>query len=328
MVRSYSNVGFQLGRETTKGVAAPANRRLMGLTGDPSPAFETTQHRASGYKVPVVNTVTSEATETDYEGPIDYNAIVYPLSSLFGATTPEADPGAATAFVWEWSFTGKGAVDPVTFTAEHGDAERAVRYNHAAFNSVELSIERTGDNTMSGSIIGRAMEEGVALTPDPVEIPIMPVNGDHWDVFADNAAETLGDTKLLAVYEAGLSFSDMFEQEYTLNSSNRSFNSLYDAEEPTFEWTMMLGADAVAEAYLTNLRDSKPKFIRLRATGPEIADGVNHSIEVDMSVFVTDVDSYQSNDGIYVLPLTFTLAYDPEWGKAMEIRVVNSLAAL
>jgi hypothetical protein len=168
----------------------------------------------------------------------------------------------------------------------------------------------------------------VTLTANPTEVPIIPVNGSHWDVFADATAEGLGETQLDAVYEAGLSFDDMFEQEYTLNSANRSFNSLYDAEEPGFEWTMMLGADAVAEGFLTNLRNSTKRFIRLRATGPEIASGVKHAIEVDMCVFVTDVDSYQSNDGLYVLPLTFTLAYDAAWGKAMEIRVTNTLASL
>lgn len=330
MTRSYSTQAVQIGKETTPGTAVGANRRLMGLTLDPKPTIETALHRPSGYKVPTASSLISETTEADFEGPIDYRTLVYPLSSLFGSITP-TQPDAEnspTVYQWTWSFTGKNIITPTTFSVEVGDSTRAVKFAYGVFDSLDLAIERTGENTMSGSLVGQALTTGAALTGSPTEVAIQPVSGTHWDVFADGAAEDLGDTQLLAVYDANLSFSDLFAQEFTLNSSKSSFNSIYEGEDPSFEWNFMIGADATGEAFLTNARNGTKRFIRLEATGPIIEDAFNYSIVIDMCVLVTEIESYESHDGLYVLPVTFSLAYDPTWGKAMEITVLNDVAAL
>lgn len=328
MVRSYSNIAVQIGVEAQAGQAAPANKRLMGLSLDPHAAFETQQHKPSGYKVATVSSVTTETTEADWEGPIDYKNIVYPLSSLFGAAVITKPEGATKANMWAWTFTGKGAVAPKTFSVEVGDATRASKFSYGAFTSMDLSIDRTGENTMSGSMVGQALQVGASMTAAPTEIEIVPVNGDHWDVFADVDSGAIGGTQLEAVYEAGLNFGDMFSQEFTINSAKKSFTSLYDSEEPSLEWNMMLGADSVAEGYFDRLRNGQKTFIRLQATGPEIEAGHNYAIEIDMCVIPTEFDAYESNDGIYVLPINFALAYDAAWGKSMVIKVTNDLTAL
>lgn len=330
MARSYSNIGVQIGVESSAGVEAPADKRLMGLTLNPHAAFETVQHRPSGYKVATVSSVTSEKTEADFDGPIDYKNIIYPLSSLFGeaiSTQPDAET-AADVYEHVWTFTGKGAVSPKTFTVEVGEPNHASKFNYAAFTSMDLSVARTGDNTMSGSMVGQALQVGDAMTPDATEIAIVPVNGDHWDVFADADSANIGTSQLESLYEAGLNFGDMLSEEFTINSANKSFTSLYDSEEPSLEWNMMLGADATAEAYFNTLRNGQKTFIRLQATGPQLAEGYTYGIEVDMCVIVTEFDSYESNDGLYVLPINFALAYDPTWGKSMTIKVTNDLAGL
>ena len=331
MVRSYINQGVQIGVETTSGTAVPANKRLMAYTIDPQIAIETTQHRPSGFMVPSVSSVNTEQTEADFEGPIDYNNIVYPLSSIFGAATisqPAAVP-SPTVYEWDWTLTGRGGVTPKTFSVEVGDSTRAAKFNYGAFTGMELSIERTGDNTVSGSMLGRELTIGATLTATPTEIPLIPVFGDHWDVFsAATAAGLSSPTQLAAVYEAGLNFGDILAAEWTLNSANNSFNSLYVNEDPTFEWNMMLGADATAEAFLTDVRAGAKRFIRLRATGPIIEDAFANEITIDMCVVVTEFEAYESNDGIYVLPITFALAYDTTWAKAMTIKVRNNLQAL
>lgn len=330
MVRSYSNIAVQIGVESSAGTAVPAIKRLMGLKLDPHASFETVQHTPSGYKVPTVSAVTSEKTEADWEGPIDYKNIVYPLSSLFGAATitqPDATE-AATAYQWDWTFTGKGATTPQTFSVEVGDGARASKFAYGTFTGMDLSIERTGDNKMSGSMVGQALTTGATLTPSPTEVEIVPVNGDHWDVFADSDSATIGTTPLASCYTADLSFGDVFKEEFVINSSKKSFNALYDAEGPKYEWSMTLGADATAEAYFDTLRNGGKTFISLKATGPVIASTVTYSIETQMCVIVTDFDAYQSQDGMYVLPISFQLAYDATWGKALTISVVNDLAAL
>lgn len=329
-VRPYSGVAVQLGVETTKGVAVPANKQLMGVRLDPQVSGEFVTHRPSGFYVPTISSMTTELTEGDAEGPIDYNAIVYPLSSLFGAVTPVAGAaGDATAMTWTWNVEGSGAINPQSYSVEVGDGTGANKFNYAVFTGLDLDISRQGDNTFTSPLVGRDMTSG-SLTASPTQIDIVPVNGDHWDVFADDASGDLGNTKLLNLYDCGLSFGDMFSQEWTINSDNRSFNSLFMSEEPSFEWEMTLGADAVAAAYLAKARSGGRKFIRLQASGPAIAGAstATYSIQIDFAAIVTSFDSYQSSDGSYALPMGFSVAYDPTWGQAMKITVVNALASL
>lgn len=331
MVRPYVSQGVQIGVESTSGTAVAANKKLMAYRIDPQIAVETTQHRPSGYLVPTASSVNTEQTEADFEGPIDYQNIVYPLSSLFGAATvsqPAAVP-SPTVYEWTWSFTGKSVITPKTFSVEVGDSSRAVKFNYGAFSDMELSIERTGDNSVSGSMIGRALSTAATLTASPTEVELIPVYGSHWKVLsATTGAGLTSGTQLTAVYDAGLSFGDLLAAEYTLNSTNSSFNSLYSGEDPSFEWNMTLGADTTAEGFLADMRAGTKNFIRLQATGPIIEDAFNYEITIDMCVVVTDFDQYDSDDGKYVLPISFKLAYDATWGKTMNILVRNKLSAL
>lgn len=331
MVRSYVNQGVQVGLETTSGTTVPADKKLLAYRVDPAPVLETSQFRPSGFMVPTVSQVITDQTEADFEGPIDFTNIVYPLSSIFGdaeITQPASVP-SPTVYEWAWDFTGQGAVTPNTFTVEVGDSTRASRFNYAAFTGMEMSIERRGDNTVSGSMIGRNLSTGVTLTADPDAIDVIPVNAGDFDVFmASTGAGLSAPTKLTSLYTAGLNFGDILAAEYTINSANDSFNSLYLAEDPTFEWSMTLGADAVGEGFLADIRAGTKRFIRLSATGPIIEDAYAYSIQIDMCVVVTGIDAYASEDGILALPVTFALAYDATWGSAMQILVRNNLASL
>lgn len=331
MARAYQNIGVQFGVETTKGTSAAANKKLLGLTVSPRPATEMAQFKPSGSRVNTVNQLVSEKTEADYEGPIDYNTIVYPLSSLFGKVTPVAQsaPNAA-AKDWTWNFTGRGDTNAQTYTVEVGDSTTASKFTYGTFTGAELSISRTDDNMISGSMVGQALQIGQTLTASPTEIDIVPVAATSWDVYVDSTSAALGTTKLAAVYEAGLNLSDFFSEEYTLDSTKPSFASLYDAEEPSFEWTMMVGADTTGMAYITAARNTEKRFIRLVSQGAIIpsATASKYTIQIDMCVSVTEMDAFESNDGLYVIPLTFGLMYDSGWGKAMSIKVTNGLATL
>jgi hypothetical protein len=331
MVRPYVSQGVQIGVESTSGTAVPANKKLMAYKIDPQIAVETTEYRPSGYLVPTASAIVTEATEADFEGPIDFNNIVYPLSSLFGAATvsqPAAVP-SPTVYEWQWNFTGKGLITPKTYSVEVGDSTRAVKFSFGAFSDMELSIERTGDSTVSGSMLGRSLTTAATLTATPTEVEMIPVHNDQWNVYsaATGAGLTAG-TKFNNMYSVGLSFGDILATEYTLNSANSSFNSLYINEDPSFEWNMTLAADATSEGFLASMRAGTKSFIRLQALGPIIEDAFTYEITIDMCVTVTDFDQYDSEDGMYVLPISFSLAYDATWGKSMNILVRNNIAAL
>lgn len=326
MAREYSSVAVQIGAEATKGVAVPADKQLMGLRLDADPNGEFVTHRPSGFWVPTQSSQVTELTEGDAEGPMDFNSLAYPLSSVFGKTTPTV--GEDGDVTWVWDVAGHGSVDPQSYTIEVGDAQGANRFDYAVFTGLDFDIARTGENTFSSAVIGRALDNAATMTASPDQIDIVPINGNMWDVYAADAHGNLGSNKLLNLYDASMSFSDMFEQDWTINSENASYNSLFLAEEPSFEWSMTLGVDAVANAYFEKARSGGKKFFRIEANGPAIAAGTNYKLTIDFAAIVTDFDSFQSADGRYALPMSFSVAYDSVWGQAMKITLVNTVESL
>ncbi|MGC4107815.1 MAG: hypothetical protein QM753_15950 [Thermomicrobiales bacterium] len=331
MARSFQNVGVQFGVEATKGTSVAANKRLLGFMVNPQPAIEKTQFKPSGSRVNTVDQVISEKTEADFEGPIDYNTIVYPLSSMFGKVTPVAQsaPNAA-AKDWTWNFTGRGDTNAQTYTVEVGDATSAMKFTYGTFTGAELSISRTDDNTISGAMLGQQLQTGQTLTATPTEIDIVPVAASSWDVYVDTTSAAIGTTKLPSLYEAGLNFSDFFSEEYTVDSTKPSFASLFDAEEPTYESSMMVAADATGLAYITAARNAEKRFIRFVSQGAIIpsASASKYTIQIDMCVGITEIDSIENDDGKYVINVNFGLMYDSTWAKAMSIKVTNGLTTL
>lgn len=335
MSRAAVNQTWQIGRETTPGAVTPANKALLAYAFEPAPVIETNQHRRGGYKVPTATQLISERMGADFEGILDYRNIVYVLSSLFGPATisqPDAVQ-SPSVYKWTWSLDGKKKIAPVTYTTEWGEAGagNGNRFTYGVFSAAEIEIGRASENTISGEMIGQELTTGVALTAAPAEVDVEPVDGDHWDVFmaGTGAALTSSPTQLDWVFAATLGFSDLYIPAFPLNSAEPSFKALVEGEEPEFEYEMTLGADAVAAAMITDTaRNSKKKFFRLQATGDIIEGELPYQLTFDFCSVVSDADSYQSEDGLYVLPITYSLAYDRTWGKFMEIIVQTDLSDL
>lgn len=335
MPKAAVNQGWQIGKETTPGLAVAANRKLMAYTVEPAPAIETAQFTGSGYKVPTVTQMISERMGASLEGLLDYRNIIYLLASMFGSVTP-VQPDATNAplvYKWTWTFDGKSKITPVTYTTEWGEAGagNASKFTYGVVTGMEWEIGRADENTISADLIGQELMTGQTLTASPTEVDVEPVDGDHWDAFmADTGAGlTSSPTQLTELYAAKLSISDLFAPAFPLNSAEPSFTAVYESEEQEFELEATLGADATAAAMLTDTaRNSKKKFFRFKATGDIIQGTLPFSITVDMCTVVKDADAFQSDDGLYVLPVTYALAYDKTWGKAMVIEVQTDVSAL
>ena len=325
--RSQANQAVQLGVETVAGTSVPSNKQLLGLSVTPTNSVETTQHTPSGFKVPTQSSLNTIKTEADYEGALDYQTIIYPMASIFG--NPTTEEVGDESYEHTFTFVGKGAVpNQKTYTVQVGDNTRAVEFAGAAFRSADISLSRTGENTISGSMIGRALQTNKTLTASPTELDIVPVDGLHFDVYADSSSTSLGSTRLQKLFEGNFAIGDVLSELYVINSAEESYSALVEAEDQSYDLSLTLGADAEAESYFQKIRNGGKTFVRVKATGPLIEAGINYSIEMDMCVIVTGFDSYSSSEGAYVLPVNFALAFDPTWGKALEVRVTNTLASV
>lgn len=330
--RSAQMQQFQIGKEATPGTAVAANKRLVAMGLKPKASLQASRSQPLGYLAPVAMALNAESTEAEYSGLADYNALTYVFCSLLGAVTPTQPDAtnAPTAYRWTWDLTGKNVITPQTYTMEYGDAGGARKFAYGIFNSLELTINKLKDNEMSGDVIGRALQTGVSLTASPTDVPAVPIAGAHWNVsYAASGAGLNSGTQLLDLYEAKLSFADLFTPAYPVNRSQGSFDTVITSEDVKLEWEMTLGADSVAEQFLTQYaRLNKPVFFRLDAVGGSLGGTITYKLQIDIACFITEFDSYDSGDGVHVLPVSAELAYDSGWGKVANIQLTNTVNAL
>ena len=69
----------------------------------------------------------------------------------------------------------------------------------------------------------------------------------------------------------------------------------------------------------------------MEATGPRIYDGTTdqfYRLAWDFAVKTLEPGEKSDEDGVYAIQPTLQVVHDPTWGKASQVVVVNTVAAL
>jgi hypothetical protein len=332
--RSAITQSVQIGVETTPGTLVAAGKRLGSMGFKIGPAIESSPLRPTGTKYETAQILGKEWTEADIDGAPTYTELPYAFSSVLGAATvttimDSATPTGAT----KWAFTSNtyGDDTPKTFTVEQGSAFRAHRFGNALFREYNWAWSRSAIE-LSGSVIGKAIEDGITMTSSPTMLAQIPVRPADLSVYLDTSAANLGNTKLTRTLKGECNIGDRYDPLWVVDAAQTSFVNTVEGV-PTVEFKMTQMADATAMANLTAMRSGTPKFLRLKAVGPNIYTSatplvVNHQVTFDMCGNVSDVSSFDEEDGVYAIEWTFTAAHDPTWGKALAVEVITTTATL
>jgi hypothetical protein len=332
--RSSISQVSQIGVEAlnASGTSVAANKRLQSISIEPSPTSEIDQFRPQGQKYSAVASLSKEWVEADLSGRPDFNEIIYPLASVL--TNPVATnimDGAVNTGATRWVFSPNTTVDdnPRTLTVESGSSVRASRFTYGIVNELGLSVSRGGVE-LSGSLMGRALVDGIALTAAPTLLPLMPMVATQFDVFVDNTSAGLGVTKLGRLLSFDWSIGDRWGPLWVIDSANQNWIGHLETE-PSLTFGATVEADAAGMALLTSLRDSSTKFLRIRAVGPQIYAGAlptSYSFTIDMAVKIVDTGGFSDSDGVYAIEWNWAGYHDAAWNKALSVEVVNKVVAL
>lgn len=332
MARASISQTVQIGLEATKGDAVAADKKLQSLSIEPSINPETNQFRPMGQKWPSIVSLNREWVTAGVSGAPTYDEIVYPLSSVL-ETAAVTQPDATNApSVYLWTFTPSSTdIDTFrTFTVEQGDSTRAHRFAYGVFTEFGLDISRAGID-LSGSMIGQSLEDGVTLTASPTTLPLVPVLPNDVSVFMDDTAAGLGTTKLASgagpAFSANFNIGDRHGPVWPIDAAVDSFAETVETE-PSGTLELTLEADATSMGLLTTLRDGDTKFVRIESVGAVIEDVQTYRLTIDLAVKVESIGSFDDEDGVYVVPPSFTLVHDADWGQALQLEVQNSTASL
>lgn len=424
---------FLIGVESSYGVAVSTNKRVRSWKAPFAPQYETERFTPSGSLIPSVNILNDAFTMVDATGKPDYNAMIYPLASVFGVQSI-ANP-TATVYEHTFGWNGLTPTSPVSYTAMYGQGALARQATGLVWTKYNLSVSRSGgldfgasafakEATFGNAVYPRNEKQTISIggtvaptggtftltfggnttstiawnaansavqsalvalasigagnvtvtggpgpnTPWVVEFTGTLANTDtalitgnaasltggtgnvitvvetqkgdsvtdidpvimtplQYDVYLDTSWANLGTTKLLGCYKFELTAPDRFQRTRPINSTQSS-DGIVEPEDQEFGIKATLLADATAEAQIATLKAGGLAFLRLEAKGAVIASTYQYRFRQDMAIFPTEVDAYQAEDGVHVLPISGVIGRDQTSNKAVEVKVQNKMATL
>jgi hypothetical protein len=312
----------QLGPEAVPGTEVAADTLLSSLQISPAVKVETTPYRGTGFKYPSIVNLNKEWVEAEISGPLTYDELPYLLCSVL----EDATPTGTTAKAWSWSPSSNSADTVKTFTVEQGGGGRAHLFTYGLVNELTLTFGRDACE-ISGNMLGQALQDGITMTATPTAValhPIMPtqVTGK----LAATQAGLTGATALARLLRAEWTIRDRFGPIWALNGQVGW--SAHVEIEPTIEVKVLMEADAEGMAQLANLRAGSTRWLRLSAEGAVIAGADNYMFQIDQPFKITEVSEFRDEDGVFAIEWTAVGVHDATWGKAVQIDMKNTLAAL
>jgi len=322
--------------ETIPGTAVAANKRLGSMGFKIGPSIDTTPLRPEGTKYALLQILGKEWTEADISGMAVYTELPYAFSSVINApiVTSIVD-GATPTGATRWLFKSNtfGDDTPQTFTVEQGSSFRAHRFSNGIIPEYTWSWSRD-EIELGGTMIGRAIEDGVTLTAAPTVLPQVPVLPAQLSVYIDDTAAGLGVTKQTRVLKGECNISDRYSPLWVVDAAQGSFVSTVESE-PTVEFKVLQMADSQAAVNTIAMRAGQTRFLRLRGVGPQIyaptgglPQGVHHQVTWDMAGQVSDISPFEDEDGVFGVEYTFTTVHDPIWGQAFQVEVITTTSSL
>lgn len=316
----------QIGVESTEGTAVAANRFLPGVSIEMSPNLNIDKFRPAGNKYSTIHALGKEWSGGTITGKPTYDEIMYLLDGVLAYGAP-TQISSTTAYKSTHAPSSTAEDTVKSFTIENGSAVRA--HKTPGCRIVELSLKGDRDKIdLGGSVIGRAITDGITLTSSPTAIDQIPILPKEVDIYLDTTSAGLGTTKLLRVFSWEWNIAGRFGPFWPVNSANASFGGLV---EMPVEGTVKLGveADAAGMALLTAARAGTTNFLRIAATGGQNAGTATpYSLTLDQAVQVAAVSDLKDQDGIYAVEITFDIVHDGTWGKALTAETVNKRTTL
>lgn len=317
----------QIGVETTPGTVVAADKRLLALTSF-SPGVQidvANEDKPAGSKFPTFGVIGREWMQASFEGQLDYTNLAYLLCACLKNVAPTAE--GTTGKKWTFNLDRYAHETVKTFTVAHGSAERAARFAHGIIP--ELSFRVTPqETTIAGSFLGKALEDAHTLEAAPTDVAVAVSHPAHWDLFVDDTSGAIGTTKVTRGFVAELQISEHWGPVFSIDSANARGPAAFVEKKPNVSLNLTLEADAAGMGHLSALRQAGVKFVRLLSTGPLIETGVNYKIQIDTAVRLGAPAEFAEADDVYVIPYSGMVNYDVGFGKALEIAVTNTLAAL
>jgi hypothetical protein len=331
--RMAVNQKVQLGVESTPGTGVAGTKLLEMFNWMPGVEADVKSFPPTGFKYPTEQIEDKEWSSWAFDGNMDYNGIVYPIASVFGAPTITAHGGSATAKDWAFTPPSTGATAVQTYSLEQGDSVRAHKTYYSLFTDWGYKINRNGaEFSTTGTLIAQLLQDGSTMTSSPTAIALAPAASKHVSIYLDTASGSLGGTQFPGnILSFDYSFASAYSVFWSIDRSTTSWKKHVDIR-PTTTINMLVEADSNGMALLTYLQSQATYFMRVDAQGSQIAtDGpstVLNEFAHDMAVKWGKPAKFSDDQGLFAIGFSGTVVHDPTWNAAQKLKLTNLLTAL
>jgi hypothetical protein len=316
----------QVGVETTKGTSVAANKLFQDISINSRARLDVQSFTPLGQKFPSLIDPTKDWSEASISGALSYSEIIYLLSSLLTQTTP-VQQGATTAYKWTFTPAAQAEDTVKSYTVEQGSSVRGQKFTYGMVTDLGCNFDRSGC-TVSGSMIGRDLQDNITLTATPTPIVQRAVLPQDVDVFIDPTSGALGTTKYTRVFSGSLSIANRFSPLWVLDSTQSSWATHVESM-PSYTIQLLMEADAQGMGLLASARARTTQFIRVQMQDSQLAGaGFPYKMQWDFAARLSEWGDFSDQDGVYAVSMTFTSVYDTGWAKAMTVAVTNAQTAL
>jgi len=319
---------IQVGKESSVGSAASANRLLQSMSVEGNVQADVTMFRPTGQKSQAIAALNKESVAIKLSGQPTYAEIAFFLSSLI--TDASAASGLGDSYTRVYTMENQQADSPCSWTIERGSSTRAHRYTGGSVTGMTFTFSRD-EVTVAGDMIGQLLEDDVQMTSGASVVSLKPILPTQVSVYwADTAAGLSAASALDRVLDAEFALSGKWGPLWTLDASKTSWaTTIETAPDCTLKVTME--ADDTGMTPLGLMRTGDTKFFRIKAAGERIeassAASYDHLFQIDFAGKVSEIAEFADKEGIFALGWTFTNVYDATWAKPFQITLVNTLSA-
>lgn len=315
----------QIGSETTEGTSVAASKLLGSLSFRSTPKAEVNMYRPDGQKFDTVGAYGREWATHQVSGQPTYNELVWLFASLIAKVTPSA--AGTTGKLWTFSPAFNASDTVASYTLEQGDGNRARKYTGLRMNGANFEFTRQGVS-FGGDAISRAVTDAITMTAAPTSVALIPVLGKEVDFYlASTQAGLAGASAMTRGLKFAWSLGNRFSPLWPVGSANASYAAMVE-RAPDLTGKLTCEPDAEGMALLANLRAGSTIFVRAKCLGSLIEASHNYTFQIDTAFKVVDASELRDQDGVVAVEWQLKGVYDSTWGKATEVQVKNTTAAL
>jgi hypothetical protein len=307
------------------GTAVAADKVLQSLTITPQPQLVRNAVKANGNKAAVAVTTAKEHTDWQFEAPLTYTDAAYILASGFCKPTSTSPAAGVSEMVFRPKATDPD--DLQTFTFEVGSSAGACRFAGAFVSDLTVAFSRN-EAKISGSGMGRRYDEGITLTANPVDVPLIVADPDTVSIYVSDTLAGLSNAnaRLKRCVSANFSMQGRQTPIFTLDDSEMSFSASVERRETTYAAEIVCMQDSQADAIMARMRGKSVFWVRMEAVGATISGSNKFKFTLTFPCFVNATQRGDTDDiyaGTYSLtPVYNASAFGASTPGFIEARIV------